>query len=125
MKKLETISIILMVEDNQGNKLEYNNFLRKASNVFGGFTTTNQKGGWFSEETDSIMIDESIKLDLCFATDEYSYQHESIIQSILEYLFITGGQEAVFASINGQSYILESDDILEFSEQIATLSFTL
>ena len=125
MKKLQSISIVLPMEDNQGNELKYSEFLALSAQIFGGFTTSKQVGGWYSTIENRIMQDESIKLELCFDTNDYTIEHKLIIESILEYLFDSenGGQEAVFASINNESYILENTDILEFSETVNSLQY--
>lgn len=110
---MDTISIILPNETNNGKPLDYEPYLKKACESFGGFTRCKVNGGWVDDKTGELYLDLSSRIELSFATFDSQKRIfvESLIQDLLSPGF--GGQEAVFVAINGRSVIIDESTLPE------------
>lgn len=114
--KMDTISITLMKEDNNGKELNYTPFIKRAAMEFGGYTLSNQQGGWWSDDENRLMVDQSEKLDLSF--DEINMPKINVIRTVVSYLFEIGGQESVFVAFNGKPFLVFPNQVDELISHI-------
>lgn len=113
-KFMNTVSITLVKADNNGMELDYDRLLQEAADVFGGYTLTDQTGGWYSEEQQKLMIDYSSRLDLCFS--DFGIDEELVIINFVEWLFNEADQEAVFVAFDGKPFIVAKDQAEDFQQ---------
>lgn len=117
-KLMNTVSITLMNEDNNQKPLNYGAFLKQAVNEFGGYTLTNQEGGWWSDEINELMVDKSQKLDLSF--EELDSGKLQVISNVANFLFDKdfGGQESIFVQLDGKPMLVFPGQVVEMMEFI-------
>ena len=106
----KSLKVILPIEDNDGNKVDYTDSLKEAVKAFGGYTLRECKGGWL--DNDTLYTDTSNELELIYPFMDGS--KTKAVRAILSYLFNEGGQLAVFVTIGQGSAILEPSDLNEF-----------
>lgn len=116
---MKKVSIILVNRDNNGQPIDYSDLFRDSVTTFGGYTLTDQVGGYLSENG-TLMYDKSKKLDLCFLATDYNEKKRSVIESFLNRLFVTAAQEMVFVEWCNQTAIISENDISDFLEIISS-----
>lgn len=113
MLKLEnSIKIIVMQKDNEGNDLSQLNqvITLNLCKAFGGATLTDGKGYWI--DNGSLYQDFNSTIECGYAGNLTAQQYNAL-QSAIDAEFNQAKQEAVTIYLNSDMYILDNADELE------------
>ena len=103
-------SIILYVPSTQNvneaadNAAEVEQVERFFGSTFGGFTTTEGRGGWVTDA--GQLVTEAVVMVKSFCTDDMLQQHLQDVLDLAEKLKQSMSQEAVSLEVNGTIYFI-------------------